>query len=207
MGSREGYRRSWSCRSRSLPQLRQPSVPPGCTAPSAPDDLNCRPGLCEGNGRQEQAQTVSRRRAPLGDVMGRTVSTTFPNLSVLARTPRGIKTGTVNDWGAVTWSGEDGSVEATHRPELEIFDRVGGGDGFGSGLIYGPLPGGDLQAAVEHGAAHGARSDHAREHVHGHAGPRRQARVWRRWPRAAVSLDTRPIPSRATRSMSPKGNP
>ena len=47
-------------------------------------------------------------------------------------------------------------VEATHRAGLEILDRVGGGDSFASGLIYGLLEKGDLTAAVEYGAAHGA---------------------------------------------------
>jgi 2-dehydro-3-deoxygluconokinase len=56
----------------------------------------------------------------------------------------------------VAWSSEDGFVQATHRPGLEILDRVGGGDSFASGLIYGLLEHADLSAAVEYGAAHGA---------------------------------------------------
>ena len=63
---------------------------------------------------------------------------------------------TVNDWGAIAWSPETGFVEATHRPALEILDRVGGGDSFASGLIYGLMTTGDLAQAVEYGAAHGA---------------------------------------------------
>ena len=63
---------------------------------------------------------------------------------------------TVNDWGAIAWSPESGFVTATHRPGLEILDRVGGGDSFASGLIYGLLRGLDLGPAVEYGAAHGA---------------------------------------------------
>jgi 2-dehydro-3-deoxygluconokinase len=47
-------------------------------------------------------------------------------------------------------------VAATHRPGLEIMDRVGGGDSFASGLIFGLLAGHDLDTAVEYGAAHGA---------------------------------------------------
>jgi 2-dehydro-3-deoxygluconokinase len=46
--------------------------------------------------------------------------------------------------------------EATHRPELEIMDRVGGGDSFASGFIYGLMELDDPRQAVEYGAAHGA---------------------------------------------------
>ncbi len=80
----------------------------------------------------------------------------FPNFKVVATTLRGVRTATVNDWGAVAWSAESGLVQATHRPQLEIFDRVGGGDSFASGLIYGLLTGRALSEAVELGAAHGA---------------------------------------------------
>jgi len=67
-----------------------------------------------------------------------------------------VRTATVNDWGAIAWSARTGFVEATHRPGLEILDRVGGGDSFASGLIYGLLEIGNLATAVEYGAAHGA---------------------------------------------------
>ena len=68
-----------------------------------------------------------------------------------------MRSATVNDWGAVAWSAETGFV-AGDRParDLEILDRVGGGDSFASGLIYGLLEHGDLSCAVEYGAAHGA---------------------------------------------------
>ncbi len=80
----------------------------------------------------------------------------FTNLRVVATTLRTVKTATVNDWGALAWSTEDGFVQATHRSNLEVLDRVGGGDSFASGLIYGLLQHQDLQFAVELGAAHGA---------------------------------------------------
>ena len=69
---------------------------------------------------------------------------------------RGALSATVNDWGAIAWSRDTGFVEATHRAGLEILDRVGGGDSFASGLIYGLLTRGDSARAVEYGAAHGA---------------------------------------------------
>lgn len=79
----------------------------------------------------------------------------FPNFQVVATTLRGVKTATINDWGAICWY--DGKFhEATHRPNLEILDRVGGGDSFASGLIYGFLTADDASRAVNFGAAHGA---------------------------------------------------
>ncbi|MFC8191199.1 PfkB family carbohydrate kinase [Cellulomonas sp. NPDC057328] len=84
------------------------------------------------------------------------VAATYPNFQVIATTMRAVRSATVNDWGALAWSRASGLVEATHRPGLEILDRVGGGDSFASGLAFGLLDGQDLQTAVEYGAAHGA---------------------------------------------------
>jgi 2-dehydro-3-deoxygluconokinase len=79
----------------------------------------------------------------------------FPNFRVVATTLRAATTASRNDWGAVCW--HDGQFcEARLRKDLEIFDRVGGGDSFASGLIYGFLSGKGPQYAVECGAAHGA---------------------------------------------------
>jgi 2-dehydro-3-deoxygluconokinase len=80
----------------------------------------------------------------------------FPNFKVIATTLRGVRTASVNDWAAVAWSTATGLLRATERPGLEILDRVGGGDSFASGLIYGLLDGSDLGWALELGAAHGA---------------------------------------------------
>jgi 2-dehydro-3-deoxygluconokinase len=84
------------------------------------------------------------------------VTSEFTNLRVVATTLRSVRSATVNDWGALAWSADDGFVHATQRPGLEILDRVGGGDSFASGLIYGLLQEAGLRAAVEYGAAHGA---------------------------------------------------
>jgi 2-dehydro-3-deoxygluconokinase len=79
----------------------------------------------------------------------------FPNLKVVATTLRNAKTATINDWGAVCWA--DGQLhQAPTRENLEIYDRVGGGDSFASGLIYGFLAEKGPQWAVDCGAAHGA---------------------------------------------------
>lgn len=87
--------------------------------------------------------------------MIRTAVATYPNFKAAAATLRSVRSATINDWGAICWV--DGKTYlATHRPNLEIFDRVGGGDSFASGFIYGLMELGDAARAVEYGAAHGA---------------------------------------------------
>lgn len=90
-----------------------------------------------------------------GAMIGR-VSEAYPNFQVIATTMRAVKSATVNDWGALAWSRESGLVQARQRDGLEILDRVGGGDSFASGLVYGLLTGEPLDRAVNLGAAHGA---------------------------------------------------
>jgi 2-dehydro-3-deoxygluconokinase len=79
----------------------------------------------------------------------------FPNFKATATTLRAVKSATRNDWGAVCWAGGQ-FYQAPNRADLEILDRVGGGDSFASGLIYGFLQFNDPRKAVEYGAAHGA---------------------------------------------------
>jgi 2-dehydro-3-deoxygluconokinase len=87
--------------------------------------------------------------------MMREVTTTFPNISLVATSLRSVRTATRNDWGAACWA--DGQLFVSPpRCELEILDRVGGGDSFASGLIYGLLMGFTPDRALEYGAAHGA---------------------------------------------------
>jgi 2-dehydro-3-deoxygluconokinase len=86
--------------------------------------------------------------------MIRKVLKDFP-FKVVATTLRKASTATKNDWGAVCYH-EGNFYQAKNREDLEIFDRVGGGDSFASGLIYGFLAGKEPQWAVECGAAHGA---------------------------------------------------
>jgi len=79
----------------------------------------------------------------------------YPNFKAVATTLRNAKTASINDWGAILWS--DGHFyEAPLRENLEVYDRVGGGDSFASGLTYALLAGKAPQEAVEYGAAHGA---------------------------------------------------
>jgi 2-dehydro-3-deoxygluconokinase len=79
----------------------------------------------------------------------------FPNFKATATTLRAVKTATLNDWSAMAWH-EGRFYESIRFPELEILDRVGGGDSFASGLIYGFLSTNDPQDAVNTGCAHGA---------------------------------------------------
>ena len=79
----------------------------------------------------------------------------YPNFKAIATTLRTVKTATINDWKAICWA--DGKVHMSKAYDgLEILDRVGGGDSFASGLIYGLITTGDPELAVNYGAAHGA---------------------------------------------------
>ncbi|MFP4203760.1 MAG: PfkB family carbohydrate kinase [Opitutales bacterium] len=87
--------------------------------------------------------------------MIRKATTEFPNFQATATTLRAVKTATINDWSAIAW--HDGKFyESMQFPNLEILDRVGGGDSFASGLIYGFLATNDPQEAVDYGCVHGA---------------------------------------------------
>ena len=79
----------------------------------------------------------------------------YPNFKAVATTLREVKTATVNDWSAICWA--DGEIyKAKDYKGLEILDRVGGGDSFASGLIYGLMTTQNAKTAVNYGAAHGA---------------------------------------------------
>ena len=79
----------------------------------------------------------------------------FPNFKAAATTLRRVITATKNDWSAILW--HDGEFHESRKyPELEILDRVGGGDSFASGVQFGFMEFNDAQKAVEYGAAHGA---------------------------------------------------
>ena len=80
---------------------------------------------------------------------------TYPGFKVVATTLRKVRTATLNDWSAIAWC-NGGFAKAVDRDSLEIFDRVGGGDSFASGLVYGLMNGFSLEDAVNCGAAHGA---------------------------------------------------
>ena len=80
---------------------------------------------------------------------------TYPNIKAVCTTLREVKSGLINHWGGILWF--DGQFyEARPFRDLEIEDRVGGGDGFSSGIAYGFLTGMNPQDIVNFGAAHGA---------------------------------------------------
>ncbi len=83
------------------------------------------------------------------------VVATYPNFKAVATTLRSVRSASVNDWSAICWC--DGEFHhSTVRQNLEIYDRIGGGDSFASGFIYGLMEFCDAGTAVEYGAAHGA---------------------------------------------------
>lgn len=147
-------------------------------------DLNYRPSLWKSIGGKAKAQQVNKEIARYVDVMIgneedfsaclglqendlNDINTDsfkaminqavreYPNFQVVATTMRQVISASINDWAAIAW--QNGAFHPSiERPRLEIYDRVGGGDSFASGLIYGLLQTGDARIAVEYGAAHGA---------------------------------------------------
>ena len=104
------------------------------------------PGLQE----QRSALDPENFRAMIGEV-----TKAYQNFKVVATTLREVHSASDNDWSAILWA-EGQFYQAPQRNHLEIFDRVGGGDSFASGVAYGFLAGLGPQAAVDYGAAHGA---------------------------------------------------
>jgi len=101
----------------------------------------------------ERGRTSMRLEPELWEMLTEICEREAQDMSTLVRT---VRTATVNDWTALAWSRETGLVQSVERPGMEILDRVGGGDSFASGLIYGLMTNDDLAGAVEIGAAHGA---------------------------------------------------
>lgn len=81
---------------------------------------------------------------------------TYPNLDIIATTLRKVHSASINDWSAIVWSQETGLLKSKLYERSEVLDRVGSGDSFASGLIFGLLDGRPLQEALEIGVAHGA---------------------------------------------------
>ena len=104
----------------------------------------------EGNDANLKSLNLDGYAKMLGEV-----TKVYPNFKVIATTLRTVRTATVNDWSAMVYA--DGKViTGMELPGLEIYDRVGGGDSFASGLIYGLMTYDDPEKAVNYGIAHGA---------------------------------------------------
>ena len=84
------------------------------------------------------------------------VNRDFPNVRMVATTLREVETANRHQWGAVVWYNGQRAISPTC--ELGVIDRIGGGDGFASGLIYEMLDGRELDEVVRLGWAHGALS-------------------------------------------------
>ncbi len=82
------------------------------------------------------------------------VTAMYPQVKVVATTLREVHSSNRHTWGAVAWI--NGQLYMSPTAELDILDRVGGGDGFASGFFYGLLTGEPEQEAVNLGWAHGA---------------------------------------------------
>jgi 2-dehydro-3-deoxygluconokinase len=143
-------------------------------------DLNYRPSLWKNAGGLAKAQELNRRIALHADVLFgvlegeakplcslddagvasvregiEATASAFPNLKVIATPLRVVVSASGNDWGGICWAGGE-FHEAPRRHGMEILDRVGGGDSFASGIIYGFLSGAGAGDAVNLGTAHGA---------------------------------------------------
>ncbi len=104
----------------------------------------------EGNDENLKELNIDGYKKMLGEV-----TKVYPNFKVIATTLRTVRSASVNDWSAMVYA--NGEVyKGMELPALEIFDRVGGGDSFASGLIYGLMTYDDAKVAVNYGIAHGA---------------------------------------------------
>lgn len=130
-------------------------------------DINYRPSLWSALGGADSVRRMTSQLLSEVDVLfgvdgaefGETVDqlvSEHPSLSVIAATRRVVHSASLNDWGGVAWSRSGGTTEGTRYPNLAVLDRVGGGDGFASGLIYGLLERRSLAEALELALAHGA---------------------------------------------------
>lgn len=155
-------------------------------------DPNFRPSLWAGRGGADRARETDLRLARHADVVvgalglaGKRpggspvpaaevpdalaeVAALVPEVKVLATPLRNVPSAGVNDWSSAAWSAASGFVGGPEMPGLHVLDRVGSGDGFAAGLIYGLLTGdgrggacadvgaADLRRALAYGTAHGA---------------------------------------------------
>ncbi len=108
-----------------------------------------------GFGLDETAESYTELDIDAYERLHAAVLADYPNLAIVATSLREAQSATINDWSGVC-STRERSVVGPTMQGLEIFDRVGGGDSFASGLIYGLLEEHDAETALAYGVAHGA---------------------------------------------------
>lgn len=139
-------------------------------------DLNYRASLWQRFGGKKKADEINKRILPLVDVLFgvgglesspkdvesgpfvnaiQKIADEFPALKTISSTMRIVKTATINDWSGILFH-EGAFFEGVRFENLEIYDRVGGGDSFAAGVIYGLLEGLDKQKTINYGVVHGA---------------------------------------------------
>ena len=143
-------------------------------------DPNYRPSLWEGRGGAALARETDLRLARHADVLigalglagpgadgpritaaeapdaFAEIAALLPGTRILATTLRTVRSAGVNDWSAAAWSAQTGYLTGPDLRGVQVLDRVGSGDGFAAGLIYGLITGAGLSAALAYGTAHGA---------------------------------------------------
>jgi len=112
--------------------------------------------VCLGMDVRGNDESFAHLEIPAYEEMISRLTREFPGIRVAAVSLRQVRSATRNDWGGLAWCEREGFCQATWRPDLEIFDRLGGGDSFASGLIYGLMEFDDLKLGLEYGAANGA---------------------------------------------------
>jgi 2-dehydro-3-deoxygluconokinase len=141
-------------------------------------DLNYRDSLWKNKGGKEAANKINRKLLPFADVVfgvpdyapkfanfdveafsqaSRRLQNEFPNLQVVTTTLREVKSASLHNLSAAAFSGGE-VFKAKDYFDVQIFDRVGSGDAYASGFIYGLLHGENTQYALECGTAHAALS-------------------------------------------------
>jgi 2-dehydro-3-deoxygluconokinase len=126
-------------------------------------DVNYRPSLWSGAGGPEAHERVTAELVPGVDVLLGIDAGSFEDTvarltgpSVIATTRRVVRSASVHDWSGVAWSRSEGIVRGSTHVGLAILDRIGGGDGFASGVVHGLSTGRSVAEALELGIAHGA---------------------------------------------------
>ena len=130
-------------------------------------DVNYRPGLWRASGGPDAHRRLTAEIVNGVDVLFgveterfsesvQRLSSAASSLTVIASTKRAAHSASEHDWSAIAWSRQESVVETGTLERLAVLDRVGGGDGFASGVIHGLLDGRSLSDSLQLGLVHGA---------------------------------------------------